>query len=191
MAPGRHSKLARMQADPYQPAAYAPTSASDGSVSDHDDEKPAAAVVVAGSSSEVKDGKDDVKDNKVKDEKDVDAKDDKDGDDDDDEEVSPKRKRKAPVSEINEDLLAAHMGLAHPRSAPTFPSLEMRTEPRVGKSLWVRSAIFFPEQHPRHPGAAQFLVHLRPVGNGAIWVRHRGRCRKQQQLEAVIVQPIR
>jgi hypothetical protein len=94
-----------MQADPYQPAASAPTSASDGSVSDHDDEKPAAAAVVAGSSSEVKDGKDDVKDDKVKDEKDDDAKDDMDGDNDDDEEISPKRKRKAPVSEINEDLL--------------------------------------------------------------------------------------
>ena len=50
--------------------------------------------------------------------------------------------------------------------------------------------VFFPQQHPGHPGTAQFSVDADPIRNRPLGVGHGWRCGKQQKLQPVIIETL-
>ena len=90
--------------------------------------------------------------------------------------------------EVDEDLLAADMCLPHRRPDPPLPGLVMLAKPSVAKTKGMDCAILFPQQGARDSRAPQFSIHQGPVGHRTLPVRHRRRCREQQQLEVVVGQ---
>ncbi len=93
--------------------------------------------------------------------------------------------------EVDKDLLAAQMGLPHAWAHAPLPGVKMRAEPRVAKATRVLRTVLLPKQHPGDPALAQLLVDHRPVGSRAVRVQHSRRRREQQQLQAVVIQPLR
>lgn len=91
---------------------------------------------------------------------------------------------------VDEDFLAAAMRLSHPGTDPALPGIVVSAEPGVAEAKGMGGAILLPEQGTRHAQAPQFPIHGGPVGHGTSAIRHRRRCREQQQFEIVVRQRI-
>ena len=91
---------------------------------------------------------------------------------------------------VDEQLLPSTVGLAHhhvERAAPVFVAL---AEPAVAEALGVLRPVLLPQQHQRHTGTAQLVMHHRPVRHHAGVGRHRRWRRKQPPLQLPIAQGV-
>ncbi len=81
--------------------------------------------------------------------------------------------------EVDEQLVASDMGLAHGQRHPAAPRGVEVAEPAVAITLRLPDPILLPQQQQGHPGTAQFEMDPRPVG---LWPhRLRGRERRAEQ----------
>ena len=95
------------------------------------------------------------------------------------------------ASKIHEDLFPAHMCLTHAWAHTPFPGVEVIAKPGVAKPVRILRAIFLPEQSTCHVPLAQLPVDQRPVRNGALGRRQRLQVREKQQLQTVVIKPLR
>jgi hypothetical protein len=89
---------------------------------------------------------------------------------------------------VDEQLLPGAVGLAHHHVERPAPGLVALAEPAVAEALGMRGPVLLPQQHQRHAGTAQLLMHRRPVRHHAGVGRHRRWRRKQPPLQLPIAQ---
>jgi hypothetical protein len=96
------------------------------------------------------------------------------------------------AGEIDEHLLPTDVGLTHARARTLLPGLEGRAKPGIAKAVGIGGAILFPQQQACHAAAAQFLLHINPIGcRSPVALRGCRRRREQQQLQALVVHALR
>ena len=92
------------------------------------------------------------------------------------------------AGEIDEQLLAGDMDLAHRRLQPPGPGPVEIAEPGIAEAVGGAGAVFLPQQRQRHVGTAQLAVHPAPIGHRALIGRDSGGRRKQQRFEPRVVE---
>jgi hypothetical protein len=84
------------------------------------------------------------------------------------------------AGEVDKQLLAGDMGLAHRRLQPARPSPVEIAEPGIAEPVGRAGPVLLPQQCQGHIGAAQLSMHPGPVGRRAL-VRGDRRWRREQQ----------
>ena len=92
--------------------------------------------------------------------------------------------------EIDEELLAGAMHLAHRRLQHPRPLAIAFAEVAVGVPGRVRRTVLGPEQLQRHADPLQFLVQVGPFGDRPVEAGRIGRARKQAHLQRRIIQAV-
>ena len=91
--------------------------------------------------------------------------------------------------EVDEQLVAGEVGLAHGQRHAAAPGGVEVAEPAVAVALGVLGPVFLPQQQQRHPGAAQLGMDPRPVGLRPQRLPRREGRAEQPRLQRGIVQP--
>ena len=69
------------------------------------------------------------------------------------------------AGEVDKQLLAGDMGLAHRRLQPTCPAPVQIAKPGIAEPVGRAGAVLLPQQRQRHIGTAQLTMHQGPVGH--------------------------
>jgi hypothetical protein len=92
------------------------------------------------------------------------------------------------AGEIDEQLLAGDMNLAHRRLQPAGPGPVEIAKPGIADAFGGTGSVFFPQQRQRHVGTAQLAVNPAPIGHRTLICRYPTGWRKQQRFEPCVVE---
>jgi hypothetical protein len=91
--------------------------------------------------------------------------------------------------EIDEQLVAGQVGLAHGQRHPAAPGGVEVAEPAVAIALGLFGPVFLPKQQQGHSGSTKLRMDPRPVGRRPQCLRQRKGWAEQPRLQLSIVQP--
>src|ERR1700720_2096323 len=86
------------------------------------------------------------------------------------------------AGEVDKQLLAGDMGLAHRRLQPGRPTLVKVAEPGIAEPVGRAGSVLLPQQRQGYIGAAQLAMHPGPVGHRALFRSDRWREQQRFQL---------
>jgi hypothetical protein len=92
------------------------------------------------------------------------------------------------AGEVDKQLLAGEMGLAHCRLQPARPTPVKVAEPGIAEPVGRTSPVLLPQQRQGHIGAAQLAMHPGPVGHRALIGGDRRRRREQQRFQLLVIE---
>src|SRR5438874_5516809 len=92
------------------------------------------------------------------------------------------------AGEVDKQLLAGDMGLAHRRLQPARPTPVKVAEPGISEPVGRPGPVLLPQQRQGHIGAAQLAMHPGPVGHRALIRGDRRRRREQQRLKLHVIE---
>jgi hypothetical protein len=92
------------------------------------------------------------------------------------------------AGEVDKQLLAGDMGLAHGRLQPARPTPVKIAKPGIPEPVGRTGPVLLPQQRQGHIGAAQFAMHPGPVGHRALIRSDRRRRRKQQCFQLYVIE---
>jgi hypothetical protein len=95
------------------------------------------------------------------------------------------------AGEVDKQLLARDMGLAHRRFQPACPGAVQVAEPGIAEAVRRAGAVLLPQQRQRHIGTAQLAMHPGPIGHWALIRRDVRRRWEQHRLQLHVVEIVR
>jgi hypothetical protein len=89
--------------------------------------------------------------------------------------------------EIDEQLLAGNMDLAHRRLQPPGPGPVQIAEPGIAEAVGCARAVLLPQQRQRHIGTSQLAMHPAPIRHRPLLGGDPRERRKQQRFERRVI----
>jgi hypothetical protein len=95
------------------------------------------------------------------------------------------------AGEVDKQLLAGDVGLAHRRFQPARPAPIQVAKPGVAEPVGRAGPVLLPQQRQGHIGTVQLAMHPSPVGHRALIAGDRRRRREQQRLQLRVLDRLR
>jgi hypothetical protein len=92
------------------------------------------------------------------------------------------------AGEVDKQLLAGDMGLAHRRLQPARPTSVKIAKPGIAEPVGRAGPVLLPQQRQGNIGTAQFAMHPGPVGHRALIRGDRRRRREQQRFQLLVIE---